>query len=215
MLFTCAGCDDPQVHLSGADHYLQVFGIDGCAFQGVQEFCTDTMECRLRDGSVVVAVDWGFYPGNIGAQLRILRRLSPGLKTKVVGGYGGVTILKGANDIPMDPECVAFCAAMNAVPGITTLASCCGHGKDAFYVYFRAENIADLYLLAIALDPIYDGPKGWACAPVASCYDYSVVTFEITSGPNRGTVAYQQAQELAISLRNLLDLRPAWTTDSP
>ena len=29
----------------------------------------------------------------------------------------------------MDEECIALCVAMNKLPGISTIESCCGHGK--------------------------------------------------------------------------------------
>lgn len=44
----------------------------------------------------------------------------------------------------MDKECIRLCDALNALPGITTHASCCGHGKDPFRVFFRAQKIEDL-----------------------------------------------------------------------
>ncbi len=40
----------------------------------------------------------------------------------------------------MDAEVIAFCDALNAIPGITTTESCCGHGRGPFKVWFRAKT---------------------------------------------------------------------------
>jgi hypothetical protein len=44
----------------------------------------------------------------------------------------------------MDVECVRLCDALNALPGIMTVSSCCGHGKRPFRVFFCAATIAAL-----------------------------------------------------------------------
>lgn len=41
----------------------------------------------------------------------------------------------------MDPQCVSICDAMNALPGIQTVSSCCGHGERPLWIQFRAETI--------------------------------------------------------------------------
>jgi hypothetical protein len=45
---------------------------------------------------------------------------------------------------PLDPEVVSLCGALNKIPGIETIASCCGHGYAAFRIYFVAESIENL-----------------------------------------------------------------------
>jgi hypothetical protein len=44
----------------------------------------------------------------------------------------------------MDPECMALCDALNALPGISTFESCCGHGEHPFRIWFFAERVSDL-----------------------------------------------------------------------
>lgn len=41
----------------------------------------------------------------------------------------------------MDRECVALCNALNALKGITTFESCCGHGDQPFLVWFFATEV--------------------------------------------------------------------------
>ena|ERR1700738_3769388 len=57
----------------------------------------------------------------------------------------------------MDSECILLCDAMNALPGITTWESCCGHGTDAHRIFFTAITIE-------ALTPILQASKssGWS-----------------------------------------------------
>lgn len=50
--------------------------------------------------------------------------------------------MKYPND--MDEECIPLCDALNALPGIKTHESCCGHGKDAHRVFFMADTIEHL-----------------------------------------------------------------------
>jgi hypothetical protein len=48
----------------------------------------------------------------------------------------------------MDTECILICNAMNALAGITTMESCCGHGDRPFRIYFVAEEIKSLAPIA-------------------------------------------------------------------
>jgi hypothetical protein len=52
----------------------------------------------------------------------------------------------------MDPECVALCDAINQIPGIETVESCCGHGEETFKVWFIVENMAKFPILLYYLD---------------------------------------------------------------
>jgi hypothetical protein len=44
----------------------------------------------------------------------------------------------------MDPECMPLCDALNALPGIRTTESCCGHNERPFLVIFSAEQVESL-----------------------------------------------------------------------
>ena len=44
----------------------------------------------------------------------------------------------------MDPECIPICTAMNNLPGIRTVESCCGHGERPHWIFFLAETIDSL-----------------------------------------------------------------------
>ena len=52
----------------------------------------------------------------------------------------------------MDPECVALCNALNALPGIQTFESCCGHGEHPFWIFFFSAKKQDLEPVLKALD---------------------------------------------------------------
>ena len=37
----------------------------------------------------------------------------------------------------IDPECASLCRAINGIAGLTTIESCCGHGKSEFHIWFK------------------------------------------------------------------------------
>lgn len=57
----------------------------------------------------------------------------------------------------MDKECVALCNAINALEGLRTVESCCGHDKKPFRIYFTAEHLRQLPILLYHCDPYYMG----------------------------------------------------------
>lgn len=52
----------------------------------------------------------------------------------------------------MDRECVSLCNALNALPGIQTFESCCGHGQRPFQVFFFGAKVQDLEPVLRGLD---------------------------------------------------------------
>ena len=44
----------------------------------------------------------------------------------------------------MDRECIRICDAMNALPGIRTCESCCGHGEEPHRIFFYAQTVENL-----------------------------------------------------------------------
>lgn len=52
----------------------------------------------------------------------------------------------------IDPECIIPCRAMNRLPGITTVESCCDHNKRAFKIWFVVDNLAALPPLLYWID---------------------------------------------------------------
>lgn len=45
----------------------------------------------------------------------------------------------------MDVECITICDALNALPGIATIESCCGHGEHPHRIFFTAILIEHMY----------------------------------------------------------------------
>lgn len=52
----------------------------------------------------------------------------------------------------IDLECIPICDALNALPGISTTSSCCGHGKRPHRIFFLAESIESLLPIVMAAD---------------------------------------------------------------
>jgi len=109
----------------------------------------------------------------------------------------------------MDKECIALCDAINRIPGLDTVESCCGHGKKSFRVFLHADDVLALYWLARSLSRSYGPPHlfGWELVVTVSDISYNSngdmrrdngdVVFMLTSGDNKGKKAYEQANELA------------------
>ena len=62
---------------------------------------------------------------------------------KVRKPKGPVVYEREGGDI-MDRECIPICDALNLLPGIETISSCCGHGYAPFRIYFKAQWLDDL-----------------------------------------------------------------------
>lgn len=107
----------------------------------------------------------------------------------------------------MDKECVPLCRAMSRVPGIKTHSSCSGHGLGPFVVFFRADKVESLYLVARCLDRRYGCPsKQWQCVVLDNdTVETQPVTFMVSSGTIRGERAYRHAEVIAAGLDKMVD----------
>ena len=62
----------------------------------------------------------------------------------------------------MDEECIAFCDALNELPGVETYESCCGHCKSPYMIFLRCTDFVSLAILARVFDKRYCNSKvGW------------------------------------------------------
>jgi hypothetical protein len=104
-----------------------------------------------------------------------------------------MSILPGS----MDSECVELCNAINMIPGIRTIESCCGHGNSNFLVFLKVDGalgLENLPELLYWLDPCHVGFRWW-CKVKTDC-GMSPATFYIESVV-QGEEAYKQAKEIA------------------
>ena len=60
-------------------------------------------------------------------------------------------------DGKMDKECIPLCDALNSLPDVETIESCCGHCKDRFMVFFTCDNPHSLAVIARVFDRRYIG----------------------------------------------------------
>lgn len=56
----------------------------------------------------------------------------------------------------MDVECIPLCEALNALPGIKTFESCCGHGQHRHRVFFSAATVESLKPILMSVES-----SGW------------------------------------------------------
>ncbi len=87
----------------------------------------------------------------------------------------------------LDKECVSLCKALNECPGIITISSCCGHGKNPYLIFFRADSLKNLALICYCFDSCHCGCSGWSVVARTDC-SMCPVTFMI-EGPIFGEYA--------------------------
>lgn len=104
-------------------------------------------------------------------------------------------------DGKIDDEVVELCDAMNALPGIETKDSCCGHSSSAFMIFFQVTSEVGLFFLTRCVDVRY-WKYGYLWKIDLSVGDlYKTgwprpVTYLLHSGPMVGEDAYKQAEDL-------------------
>ncbi len=98
----------------------------------------------------------------------------------------------------MDKECKELCEAVNLLPGIRTIESCCGHGKIEYHIWFITEGLDHLPALLYWLSACHSGQSGWLCRVTTDCA-MSPVTFLI-EGP-KGDKGYKASIEIASCIR--------------
>lgn len=102
----------------------------------------------------------------------------------------------------MDSECAKLCEALNLMPGIRTVESCCGHGDGPFHVWFKADSLEVLPRVLYYFDGCHCGHYGWRVVAKTDCA-MSPVTFMV-EGPS-GPRGYEEAEYIAELLRKELE----------
>ena len=105
----------------------------------------------------------------------------------------------------LDKECLELCVAMNKLPGIATTNSCCGHGDHAFWIFFAVDEPEQLLPLLYWMQKCHTNVKGkWHVEAYTDCAGERV--FWLLEGPV-GTVAYEDAREIAQKLEGVANIR--------
>jgi hypothetical protein len=97
----------------------------------------------------------------------------------------------------LDPEVRVLCEAVNELPGVATVESCCGHGTQPFRIWLHVKNPDDLLPLLWAMDRCHSGQYGWTVRVYTDCAA-SLVTWML-EGP---AGAYRAADVIAGVLRD-------------
>lgn len=71
----------------------------------------------------------------------------------------------------LDQEIRELCEALNAIPGITTYQSCCGHGDAEIGIWFYFRDLSDLPALLWWFDVCHSGKaaEGWRVITYTDC----------------------------------------------
>jgi hypothetical protein len=107
----------------------------------------------------------------------------------------------------MDEDCLDLCNAMNALPGIETTESCCGHGGlgSPFRIWFKVKKDEQdgLFFLTRCVDRRYwkYGYLWKIELCVGDMFDGTLpISYILSSGPIVGEDAYMQAESLVENL---------------
>lgn len=110
----------------------------------------------------------------------------------------------------IDVEVRDLCDVMNALPGIETLDSCCGHGSSSLGIYFKVTSEKGLFFLTRCVDHRYwkYGSLWGIRILVGDRYKSGgdlPITYLLHSGSVIGEAAYNQAKDLICNLNNHLN----------
>jgi len=115
----------------------------------------------------------------------------------------------------MDPEVLGLCNALNALPGISTTESCCGHGREKFSIFFQTYGRCHkegLFFLARCIDRRYwkHGHHWEATLVVGDTYPQQeprlgLPVSYILACEVKGEEAYKQAEDLVRNLNHHLN----------
>lgn len=96
----------------------------------------------------------------------------------------------------IDAECVTLCDSINKMKGLKTTYSCCGHGKQPFYIFIAPEHHDNLSPLVFILNKMRQWyPFRWHIEIVTRTED-SPLAFRLTSA-EVGEKAYEEANLLS------------------
>jgi len=113
-------------------------------------------------------------------------------------------------DGKMDEEVIELCDAMNALPGIVTKDSCCGHSSSPFDIFFKVTAETGLFFLTRCVDRRY-WKYGYLWGIRLSVGDlYKTgwprpIIYLLHSGPMVGEDAYKQAKDLVRNMTHHLN----------
>ena len=97
----------------------------------------------------------------------------------------------------MDKECIPLCDALNLLPGVTTIESCCGHSKDNFNVFFTVDSLKALGSLVQFFESCHSGQPYWKVCVYGLC-DNEIAYFVIR-GPI-GEPGYESSKTIATKI---------------
>lgn len=69
----------------------------------------------------------------------------------------------------MDAECIPICDAINRIPRLRTVESCCGHSQEPFRVFIEATSFHALADLCYCVDWCHSGARGWRVIAYTDC----------------------------------------------
>ena len=108
----------------------------------------------------------------------------------------------------MDSEVIDLCNAINALPGLKTEGSCCGHGKGLFSIFFQVTSLHDgLFFLARCCDRRYFKHDWRIGVTVGDQMKKIPPTIFWLHSMTKGKKVYIEAKDLVINMNLHLNLK--------
>lgn len=100
------------------------------------------------------------------------------------------------NDI--DQQCIYLCNALNSIPHVSTVESCCGHGKESFDIWFNCYKNRQLLPIARSISRNYSGiTDEWSLLVAYSDLPERPIFFQLSSNGVKGERAYKESKMIA------------------
>jgi hypothetical protein len=103
--------------------------------------------------------------------------------------------------VGLDKECRPLYRAMNKMPGIQTIESCCGHGKDSYRIWFEVKSLKALPALVYWTMTCHVGFR-WTVTAVTDC-GMCPIRFKLESECDSDK-AIEQSYKIAFELERYL-----------
>lgn len=98
----------------------------------------------------------------------------------------------------IDSECVYLCDALNSIPHVLTVESCCGHGKESFDIWFNCYKNRQLLPIARSISRNYSSLMDeWSLFVAYSDLPERPIFFQLSSNNIKGERAYEESKIIA------------------
>jgi len=107
----------------------------------------------------------------------------------------------------MDNEVIKLCEVINSMPGLETIESCCGHGKNVFKIFFKINpdpTNEGLFFLTRCIDNRYwkYGDNWNIILTISDAFKNNLPILGILESTTMGKESYDEAEDLIENIKH-------------